>query len=265
MNSNHAAPTLIPLLLIAVALFGLTLMAPALAAAGTPRDANSLTAADIGLDDSAQLVSDRQMDAMRGRFVIAGGQQILYFGLVMQSQMQDAAGNTVAAGVGFGLSLKPGRSPMLTEQTWTSQSSGVSGGVDGLSGGNALPGLGGGVGQVIQITGLGNHGTNQASIDITTLPQHALMADALPNGAPCTQLCQATIKSNAVEVLVGLPGQGHASQSLGASSIQQDIRLGGAMTQAANSMNLTLQVGPAAAFDTLGLSTILQSSIPPRL
>lgn len=245
-------------ILAAGAALALSVARPAAAAPGD--DANLR---EIGLDAAeARPLDDADLGHMRGRFVSADGQQILYFGLVAASNIQNQSGSTLSAGVAFGVNLKSGNPQVVTNATWAvQQGPGVADNGSG-SPGVGLGAMSGGVGQVLQMTGEGNQGLNQAAIDMTNAAPGALMPNGIPSGAPCGSLCQASISGSGVQVLVNMPGQGDAAQAVGPQLILQGVNLNGDMMQASNSMNMVIQLGPQPSISTAGLSTILQS-IPP--
>jgi hypothetical protein len=67
-----------------------------------------------------------------------------------------------------------------------------------------------------------------------------------------------------VQVLVNMPGQGDAGQTMTPQVILQGINLNGQLMQASNSLSMTIQLGPQPAINTVGLSTILQSIPTPN-
>jgi hypothetical protein len=216
----------------------------------------------LGLDASlAQPISDTQMSDMRGRYVSLGGQQILYFGLVLQSSL-DQASDSLSAGLAFGVNFQSGMPKVVTDLTWATQSEPGAIDAEGSVPGSTtspLGGISGGIGQVIQVAGIDNQASNQASLDLTTSAPGSLLPNGIPNGAPCANSCQSAIQNNALNVLVEMPGQGSASQTIGPAVIIQNIKLNGDMVQANNSMTMFLQLSPPSGLDTLGISTILQT------
>lgn len=217
---------------------------------------------NLGLDASmAHPISDAEMGRMRGRFVADGGQQILYFGLVMQSNLTAQSGNSLSAGLAFGVNFNSGAPKVVTNLTWATQngSSETSIGSGASASPSPLGGINGGIGQVIQVTGQGNQAFNQATLDLTNSTPGSLLPGGVPTGIPCGGSCQSMIQTNALKVLVDMPGQGSASQSVGPSVILQGIKLNGNMAQATNSMSMVMQLAQTPSFDTLAVSTILQS------
>ncbi len=215
----------------------------------------------LGLDQStAQAIGDEEMGQMRGRFVPAGGgSQILYFGLVMESNLSQN-GNALSAGLAFGVDFKSGSPNVVTDLTWTTQS-GAASDATPFAGptGNPLGGIGGGIGQVIQIAGSDNQANNQASIDVTHGTPGDLLPNGVPTGGPCGGSCEATIQSNALKVSVSMPGAGSAGQTIGPSVILQGIQLNGDMAQASNSMSMIVQMSQASGINPQGISTILNT------
>jgi hypothetical protein len=246
--------------IIAILAASMLLASPGLNSAMAASDDSNLHY--LGLDESmAKPIGDAEMGQMRGRFVPpGGGSQVLYFGLVMQSSVADQNGNALSAGLAFGVNFKTGTPNIVTNLTWATQTgTGASGsGAPGASGGTPLGNITGGVGQVIQIAGSGNQGLNQASIDVTHSTPGALMPDGVPTGTPCGSSCQTSIQNNALQVSVNMPGSS-ASQTIGSSVILQGIKLNGDMAQAANSMNMVIQLAQPSGLNTLGISTVLQT------
>ncbi|MGH7905576.1 MAG: hypothetical protein ACREP6_03020 [Candidatus Binataceae bacterium] len=218
---------------------------------------------DLGIDMAlAKPLTDAQLGAMRGGFAPNGGQPIIFFGLLVQSTLQGQNGASVSAGAALGVDLKSAIPKVTTNLTWATRNDP---GVDpstptaGTGVPNSLNFFGGGIGQVVQIAGHGNQALNQASIDVTTASPNNFMPASAPSGMACGNLCQASIKANALQVAVNLPGQGSASQTINPQVILQGIRLNGSMGQATNSMNLFVQLGKSAAFNAAGVATVLQA------
>jgi hypothetical protein len=215
----------------------------------------------IGLDPSTvQLVSDSEMGQMRGRFVPAGGgSEILYFGLVMESNVTQN-GNSATAGLAFGVNFKTGTPNVVTDQTWATQSgTGVQDAIPGDSSSKGLQGIAGGIGQEIQISGSDNQAGNQADIVVTHNTPGDLLPGGVPTGAACGSACISSIQSNALKVSVDMGGAGSAIQTIGPSAILQGIQLNGDMAQATNSMSMVIQMTQATGINVLGVSTVLNS------
>lgn len=214
----------------------------------------------LGLDESmAQPVGDDEMGQMRGRFV--AGDRVLYFGLVMQSSLATQDGNSLSAGLAFAINFKSGTPKIVTDLTWATQNGPGTADLGGSGGFGRTPlgGISGGIGQVIQVTGQGDQAFNLATLDLTNSTPGPLLPDGIPNGTPCGGSCQSSIQNNALRVLVAMPGQGSADQSIGPAVIIQGIRLNGDMAQASNTMSMVLQLAQPTGLDTLGISTILQT------
>jgi hypothetical protein len=219
---------------------------------------------DIGIDLSkAQRLSDSEMGQLRGRFAV-NGQPILSFGLLMQSSLGPQTGqpgDVLSAGVAFGVDLS-GKTPKITtNMTWTTQSDPGLASPGLLSGGGSGPlgKLNGGIGQVVQIAGQGNSAANVATIDLTTTPPAPLVSPTVPGGTACDALCQAEITKNGIRVMVSMPGEGSATQTINPQSIVQGVMLNGNLAQALNSLQLEIQLGPTNPESVSALSTVLQT------
>jgi len=215
----------------------------------------------IGLDPSmVQVVADSEMGQMRGRFVPSGGGSgILYFGLVMESSLSQN-GNTASAGLAFGVNFNSATPRIMTDLTWsTASGSGVTDVIPGVSSSRPLQGLGGGIGQVIQVSGAENEASNQADIELTRSNPGDLLPNGIPSGAPCGSACESSIQSNALRVSVDMGGAGSAIQTIGPSAILQGIQLNGDMAQASNSMSMIIQMTQASGINALGVSTVLNT------
>jgi hypothetical protein len=223
----------------------------------------------IGLTTAnAQPVSDSQMGAMRGKFVAANGLQILYFGVVVQSNISTANGTKVSSGAAVAINLQTNTPTVVTNSTWSVDTSSGKAGTAAASSSNSAPpaaslsGIKSGVGQIVQLTGIHNTGSNVADIEVTnTNPGSILPAGGIPTGAACTT-CEARISSNIVEVSSALPGVGTAAQTVGAQQILQGISLTGLSVSATNTMNMIIQVGHPVSASNLGLATVLQAMPP---
>jgi len=214
----------------------------------------------LGLDPSAvELVSDSEMGQMRGRYVPAGGGSgILYFGLVMESNITQN-GNSATAGLAFAVNFNTGTPKVVTDLTFATQSgSGVQDALPGDTSSKGLQGLAGGIGQVIQISGSDNEAGNQADIVVTHSTPGDLLPGGVPTGAACGSECISSIQSNALKVSVDMGGAGSAFQTIG-PSILQGIQLNGDMAQATNSMSMVIQMTQATGINVLGVSTILNT------
>jgi hypothetical protein len=223
---------------------------------------------DIGIDLSkAQRLSDSEMGQLRGRFAI-NGQPILFFGLVMESSLgpqPGQSGDALSAGAALGVDLS-GKTPKVTTSlTWATQSDPSLANPGSPPGGSgALDNLNGGVGQVVQIAGQGNSAGNTAVIDLTTSTPD-FVPPTVPGGSPCDTLCKSEIDPNGVQVRVSMPGAGSAAQTINPQSIVQSVALDGNLFSALNSLQLTVQLGPAGPNSLSELSTVLQSiPLPPH-
>ena len=245
----------------AIAAFALLLNTPVAAAGELP---------DIGIDLSkAQRLSDSEMGQLRGRFAV-NGQPILFFGLLMQSSLGPQPGHpgdALSAGVAFGVDLS-GKAPKVTTNlTWATQSAPGPANPSLPSGGGSGPlnNLSGGIGQVVQIAGQGNSAANVATIDLTTTPPAPLASPTTSGGTACDALCQAEITKNGIKVMVSMPGEGSATQTINPQSIVQGVMLNGNLAQALNSLQLEIQLGPTNPTSVSGLSTVLQAiPMPPH-
>jgi len=222
---------------------------------------------NLGLDESmAQPIGEDEMGQMRGRFVAAD--RVLYFGMVLQSNLAGQNGNSLSAGLAFAVNFKSGTPQVVTDLTWATQNGTSATDVEGsgvLGRQTPLGGISGGIGQVIQVTGQGNQAFNQATLDLINSAPGSLFPNGIPNGMPCGSSCQSAIQNNALKVLVVMPGVGSAGQSIGPGIILQGIRLNGDLAQASNTMSMYLQLAQFTGLDTLGISTILQSvPLPPH-
>jgi hypothetical protein len=222
---------------------------------------------DLGIDLSkTERLSDSEMGELRGRFAV-NGQPILFFGLVMQSSLgpqPGQPGDVLSAGVALGVDLS-GKTPTVTTSlTWATQSGLAPPGTP-PAGSGALGNLNGGVGQVVQIAGQGNSAANTAVINLTTSAPN-FVPPTPPGGAPCGTLCKSEIDPNGAQVMVSMPGAGSAAQTINPQSILQSIALDGNLFRALNSLQLTVQLGPAGPDSLSGLSTVLQSipMLPPH-
>ncbi|MGH8012085.1 MAG: hypothetical protein ACREQ4_06290 [Candidatus Binataceae bacterium] len=237
------------------ALLGAVLLnaTPVIAAAGLP---------DIGIDMSeAKPLNDAQLGDMRGGFAPNGGAPVMFFGLVVESTVQAQNGNSLSAGAALGVNLNSSVPKIVTNLTWATQHGPGNdpSGPSGTPNSNALNAFGSGIGQVVQIAGDGNHAANQANIDLTTTPAQNFLPTSAPGGIACGSLCQASIKSNALQVGVNLPGHGSATQTINPQVILQGINLSGSLANATNTMNLYVQLGKPAIFDASGLTGVLHA------
>jgi hypothetical protein len=80
---------------------------------------------------------------------------------------------------------------------------------------------------VVQIAGQGNSAANVATIDLTTTPPAPLVSPTTSGGTPCDVLCQAEITKNGIKVMVSMPGEGSATQTINPQSIVQGVMLNG--------------------------------------
>jgi hypothetical protein len=105
--------------------------------------------AQIGLTAAnAEPISDSQMGAMRGKFVAANGLQILYFGVVVQSNISAASGTKVSSGAAVGINLQTNQPTVTTDNTWAVETGkgSSSAGSTGTTSVAALGGIKSGVG-----------------------------------------------------------------------------------------------------------------------
>ncbi|MGH9771021.1 MAG: hypothetical protein ACRD4Q_04890 [Candidatus Acidiferrales bacterium] len=225
---------------------------PVIAAAGLP---------DIGIDMSeAKPLSDAQLSGMRGGFAPNGGAPVMFFGIVVQSSVQAQDGNSLTAGAALGVNLNSSVPKIVTNLTWATQHGpGGDPSAPGVGNSNALNAFGSGIGQVVQIAGEGNHALNQANINLTTAPAEGFLPTSAPAGIACGSLCQASIKSDALQVGVNLPGHGSANQTINPQVILQGINLNGSLANATNTMNLYVQLGKPAIFNPAGITGVLQA------
>lgn len=192
--------------------------------------------------------------------LLAGGGQVVYFGIELVSQWQSTGQNQgrLSAGAALGVNLGDPQRPQLSGVQWTSaQGESMPG---STANGNTVNGaplanLGGGIGQSIQVAGNGNAVVNQAQIDIGSSPP--TLPVPTPNGNPCTPACNTTMGASGMGVSITVPG-GTIAQTVGPNGILQSAQIRSDLNQITNSLIMRVQVAPASGLNVGQLSTVLQ-------
>lgn len=216
-------------------------------------------------------ISDAAMSDMRGRFISAN--QILYFGVEMYTEWSNGASNqVVAARLNIGID----RSVDSANPTVQVSSSVQSSGGNSSNGGSAPSGQissGGldqvqGVSQVVQVTGNHNGVTNTLGVDVTTQrPAMAGSSDPALAGGNKTLVdtqtgatAQTFVNGNRAGVVVSVPMQGRASQSIASAlGMQQQAHVAGDGNAVHNQLNMVIQVQPNSAAASAHMGNLSQT------
>lgn len=214
-------------------------------------------------------IADTTLGDMRGRFISAD--QILYFGIEMYTEWHTATGESYVAQQTIGIDRSAGARPTVsvTGNVQASGSAQGNGSVGTTS--SAQANSGGmdqvkGVGQLVQVSGNGNVVTNAIGVDVVS--QRPAASSAAPSANGNTQLldaqsgatAQTYVTRNSVGVIVSVPTQGTASQSVtSAIGMQQRAQVHGDVNNVHNQLNMVIQVENNSATTAAHMNNMSQT------
>lgn len=204
---------------------------------------------------------DATLGLERGAYINAN--QILYFGVEMVSSLYNSSDQLVASSqVNIGIDRGNG-TPIVNIKTGVStpdansipltSNSSPSGNLDNNQG----------VGQLIQVTGNGNHITNNADVCIGSPTQCQVSSSPTPNGQPYNPTTNASadanVTGNQASVSVSVNGQNTASQSINMSGLHQNAQVSGDALHIQNQLNMVIQIQPSTTLSASQISEVLHT------
>jgi len=227
--------------------------------------AASPSAADERVFTGHRELPDTTLRLERGAYISAD--QILYFGVEMITTWHNSSDQLVASSqLNIGINRGSGTpSVNITTDVNTPDANSASPTSASTPSGNLSNTQG--VGQLIQVTGNGNHITNNADVCVGNTSQcPASSGPPNPNNQtstynPATSAsADASVAGNHASVSVSVNGQGTASQTIATmSGLHQSAQVSGDALQVHNQLNMVIQVQPSTTLSASQINDILDT------